>query len=82
MEDPERVLGIMAVIFIVLGGAPILSPRLAAGYVNRSLRGRMTAKALGEERAIRLIRFGICPVMVIAGLASGAYAIALATGHA
>ena len=36
----------------------------------------------GCDGPTRLIRFAICPIMVVAGLAAGVYAIMLATGKA
>ena len=82
MEDPVKILGIIAVVCVLFGGVPLVSPKFTNWYLTNTMRGRASARVLGEERATRLIRFAICPIMVVSGLAAGVYAIMLATGKA
>lgn len=55
------------VALVVLGTAMISSRKLALWGVTHG-KGRIWAKMLGEERAVKLTRYLFGPVMVVAGL--------------
>ena len=82
MERPELVLGLIGVVCVGLGLLMTVHQGFAEWYVVRSGRGRLWARMLGEERAVKAMRRVFGPLALLVGIALGGSAIVLALGAA